>query len=550
MTDTNSTVDASPSDAGTASRDAGADTDQRDGGTDSAHDAGRRLITEPTLGIVYNGPASAPLFAGRYRQVVYRFATATMRNLIASGLTFRIETVDGRSLVSSRGNPLVRNLQLVNWMSGGVVSVMTEIPRTPGIQSVTLRFPRAFQIPAGEGDFAIALDIPYLLDEGQAGTRIRVTVGDDRHFFTDGSIETVEGDVLAPEAIANNITIPGNVHTVHRPSAYVALGSGPTMRTTVGHAVNVRSIELPVSAGVASDLRHTGRFRVYGRGNTGSGFRFQDFRHVVSSCRLVDGAEVVSTEARTPDMNGMMDFVIRPDRIVRRGITVGYAAECTMDSVIGPGDQFALGLMGPGDIGFADSEGPSPDVFIDPRVVNQLTGTPSVIINVVRSGAFTITYDGVSGAREITPERDTWYVGANYRASTTIKAQSTDHVAVQWIGPSACIQTLGVASMGRLLGQNVPRAGTSGAVDVTLTTPLFVSGGSTAPLQVWVQLAPVSEACPAGTNITVGLASNLTMVEWDESYRGRYNVRVRGELSGERIPPEGMPQLGEPLIIR
>jgi hypothetical protein len=241
-------------------------------------------------------------------------------------------------------------------------------------------------------------------------------------------------------------------------------------------------------------------------------------------------------------------LVIRPDRIVRRGITVGYAAECTMDSVVGPGDQFALGLMGPGDIGFADSEGPSPDVFIDPRVVNQLTGTPSVIINVVRSGAFTITYDGVSGAREITPERDT---GTLCEPSCLYhQGPKHDHVAVQWIGPSACIQTLGVASMGRLLGQNVPRAGTSGAVDVTLTTPLFVSGGSTAPLQVWVQLAPVSEACPAGTNITVGLASNLTMVEWDESYRGRYNVRVRGELSGERIPPEGMPQLGEPLIIR
>jgi hypothetical protein len=233
VADTNSTVDVSPSDAGTAPRDAGADTDQRDGGTDSAHDAGRRLITEPTLGIVYNGPASAPLFAGRYRQVVYRFATATMRTLIASSLTFRIETVDGRSLVSSRGNPLVRNLQLVNWMSGGVVSVMTEIPRTPGIQSVTLRFPRAFQIPAGEGDFKIASTSPTCSTRDRRNAHPRDVYLTLLHRWIDRDEDArPRGDREQHDS--------GNAHCAP------ALGLcgprlGPTMRTTVGHAVNVRS---------------------------------------------------------------------------------------------------------------------------------------------------------------------------------------------------------------------------------------------------------------------------------------------------------------------
>ena len=516
-------------------------------------------VQMPIMSIRYDGPVSGPVYAGTLMTRLQRTTFRAERDLEIGILHYRIDALDASGFVSDAvGNSFLRNVRLIDEGTGRVLMGPIEIHPGPRTRSADVVFTGAFPIRAGqEVRTALVADVSYHFDPSFTGTRFRVVAdGGNGHFFSPNAVRNVsDGTYLSPEAIANNVVIPGNEFTLRRPTLNVDMVNDSSMaRYTVKRAIDVPSMSVRLTADPGSDIRVT-RIRVGGAGriNIRDPFLPRDFSRVVVACTIRDGDTAVTVN-RTPDSFGYMDFG-GLNLVITRGTSRIYRVTCTMDSVIEGdfGDAYAIGVANSLDVDAEDSVGTGPDVIVDPMLAQQLS-RPTIIMSVGISGATTVTPETAMSYEPTSVRYGTWYTGQTVRIDTTVEPVAIDRLRVRLIGNSRCVESVNVAlpsDVSRMLAFPgfFPASITTTATDLELPVPITVGlGGGTISLLVQWR-APVDPAvdpsgCHPGDVVQFGLDRGATAGEWDAFYGGGYNVRITGTVSGERIytvaPPGGV----------
>jgi hypothetical protein len=333
----------------------------------------------------------------------------------------------------------------------------------------------------------------------------------------------------------------------------VNLGSNVNSRTIVKNAT-ADSVELVFTADPTSDLL-VSRVRVRGIGDVSSGLRMADLQRVITSCTVRDGDTQIGL-AMVPDLSGMMEFR-NLNLVVRRGSTRMVKIRCTMDSVVEQqiGDRFALGIATATDVEAEDINGDAPIVTIGTSLESQLR-FPAVVMTVLRSGSYTVTSVSMS-SRDFTGGTTDWQVVGTYEIVSTTENVSLDYLAMQWGGNDLCVNEVGIMSFtgGAPYGTARTVSGTRN-VDIAFDRPMTLRTDSPTRIYLVARFNPTVDpthtpvGCFPGSPLTFSLASNLTTGEWDHNYVARYNMRVTGEVSGERIVSESTPQVGMTAVIR
>jgi hypothetical protein len=128
---------------------------------------------------------------------------------------------------------------------------------------------------------------------------------------------------------------------------------------------------------------------------------------------------------------------------------------------------------------------------------------------------------------------------------------------MQWGGNDLCVNEVGIMSFtgGAPYGTARTVSGTRN-VDIAFDRPMTLRTDSPTRIYLVARFNPTVDpthtpvGCFPGSPLTFSLASNLTTGEWDHNYVARYNMRVTGEVSGERIVSESTPQVGMTAVIR
>jgi hypothetical protein len=149
-----------------------------------------------------------------------------------------------------------------------------------------------------------------------------------------------------------------------------------------------------------------------------------------------------------------------------------------------------------------------------------------------------------------------WYRMGMYILVPVTEALSLDRVAVRWTGPSSCLNGIAIANptddSDNLLGQ----ASTAGVneADVALNSPMSVPLTGAA-IEIRVRFnAPVASGvnpddCIRGSSIEFSIASGITTGAWDSHYVGRYNLRMTGVTSGQRVYTDNVPHAANTAIV-
>lgn len=333
----------------------------------------------------------------------------------------------------------------------------------------------------------------------------------------------------------------------------VNLGSNVRSQTIVRNAT-VDSVELVFTADATSDLM-VSRVRVRGIGDAGYGLRMADLQRVITSCAVHDGDTQIGL-SMVPDLSGMMEFR-GLSLIVRRGTTRMVTVRCTMDSVVAQpttGDRFALGIANASDVEAVDVDGSSPIVAIGTSLESQLR-FPDVVHTVLRSGSYTVASVSMS-SRDFTGGATDWQVVGTYEIVSSTENISLDYLAVQWGGNDLCVNEVGIMSFTGSAPYGTARtvSGTH-SVDIALDRPMTIRTDSPTRIYLVARFNPTVDpthtpvGCFPGSTLIFSLASNLITGEWDRNYAARYNTRVTGLVSGERIVSVSPPQVGMTAVI-
>ncbi|MEI7512029.1 MAG: hypothetical protein WCK01_01050 [Candidatus Uhrbacteria bacterium] len=513
------------------------------------------------LRVVFNGPAESMYLRGSQDVVMYHFTLTAYEALEIRNLSYTVEGLTADDRVSgSLGSEYFRDRKIKNADTGETVMG----PIDPG----TSTFTDSFAMTAGETvDLLVTMDLANVEDAfaefyGDGNNRYRVTFGDaSGHFFGSSSVRRIAtGEFLPPEAIENNIRMPGNEIMVADTSLAINMASTPSSTVAVKRQPMIPSVGIVFTASAASDVLIRS-VQLTGTGNIAGAFVLADLHNVVTYCALFDGVVQVGL-AESPDaVTGQMN-ITGVNYTIPAGSSVTLEARCTADSIVAlaDGDHYAIGIASAHDVVAERSEGFSVTPTLAFSLINNMSEAPTNIVTVRQHGTITIASDNLRQSTILVAGGDVWQNFAQYKATAQYEAMDADVIRVRSVGDAAAFMQVAVAMDGYVLGTCILPAGINQSCDVRLSSTFHVERDSSRTFQLWGKLntvvssASVSGATVgvlrSGSRIALGLASDVVVGEWDTSYTSMLNMRITGAASGDRIYANGPARMGNDFIVR
>jgi hypothetical protein len=535
--------------------DAGLPVIEPDGGPVVMADAGP--VVETALRIVFDGPADSAYLRGSQDVVMYHFTLTAYEDVEIRRVPYALEGLTAADrIIGSLGTEYFRDHKIKDVDTGATVMGPISIGDGPFPGA----FDDAFVVHAGETrHLIITMDVANTEDVfaelfGDGNNRYRVTVGDEagRFFPLDGVRRVADGSFVEPEAIENNVRIPGNEMTMVDAELLVSYAAVPCLPRAVSNQLLVPTMGIVFTASAASDvLIRTVRL-------TGSSVSLP-LHDVVTFCALFQGDTQVGLSA-TPDDFGVMR-VGSVNFMVPSGSSVTLEVRCTMDSVVdGDFDTWSIGIAYPSDIDAVREDGFAAFSSLDYRLQAAAEGTDGCTGHVFPHGEVTVETNNLRQSTILVAGPDVWQNFAQYRVTVRDEGADMDTVRIHSTGEAASFSMVAVASDGVVLGTCILPAGTDRDCDVHLSSPLRVERNSSRVFQLWgklsyvVSLASVGGATTgvarSGNRLRLGLAADVESGVWDASYAGRLNLRFRGMLSGDRMTAAGPELVGNEFVIR
>ncbi len=522
--------------------------------------SGSKFISLTTQGgqltIAYNGPGTTNVAKGQNNVVFMRFAlTSQSSNLEVRNMRLAVGSTNGGLVATGTSSytDYIRNVRVRDMATGQTVQGPTSasggsLDASTSPTTSTFVFNNVVYVNAGQTrNFEVLVDLYNTDNTDFVGKKYRAML----NAFQSGDVRVVDtNEQVATSDIVPNSIINGNEMTVQAGSLTVALSGSPASTNVVKRQSDIASLGLNFTAGGQSDALITA-ITVLGSGNTGGTWDVAYFLNVVTTCSLYKteaGAQVQVGQSRVPDANGVMSFT-NLNWPVTRGTTGILTAKCTADSVIaGNSDQFAVGVSA---ITAQDQDANT--ITVTNSATNGVSGTAtpsSVIMTVQSAGTIALNSDNMPQSTILLAGKpglrnDSWQRLAQYRATAQYEDMVIDRVMVTSSGLGLMYNEVAVAVAGAVRGTGQFSGGLNTSKDVFLTSPIVVPKDGSVVIQLMAKLSPVVASSSvdvdvngarSGQTVRLGLASNnITDPEYDAAYATKFNVRVTGQASGERV---------------
>ncbi len=519
---------------------------------------GSNFITLTTQGgqltVAYNGPGTTNVAKGQNNVVFMRFALSSQSaNLEIRNMRLSVGSTNGGLVATGTSSftDYIRNVRVRDMATGQVLQGPTSASGangyTAGAATSSFIFNNSIYLNAGETrNFEVIADMYNTDNSDFVGKKYRATLNP----FVSGDVRVVDtNEQVATTDIVPNATINGNEMTVQAGNLTVSLAGTPASTNVVKRQSDIPALGLNFTAGGQSDSLITA-LTLVGTGNDTS-WNVTKFQNVVTTCSLYKTEGGVQTrvgQSRVPDSNGVMSFS-NLNWNVTRGTTGILTVKCTADSVIdGSSDMFGVGVTA---ITAQDQDANT--VSVTNNAGNGISGTvapSSVIMTVQSAGLVTLNSDSMPQATILlagTPgsANTSWQTLAQYRATAQYEDMVIDRVMVTSSGLGLMYDEVGVWVDGSLRGSGRLSGGMNTFKDVQLTAPITVPKDGNKTIQLVARLAPIVasssvgadvNAARSGQTVRLGIAaSNVSDTEYDTNYIEKFNVRVTGQASGERV---------------
>ncbi len=513
------------------------------------------FITVTTQGgqltIAYNGPSTANVAKGQNNVVLMRFAmTSQSSNLEIRNLRLSVGSTNG-GLVTSGTNDYIRNVRVRDMSNGQVLQGPTSASgaTTPGAATSTFVFNNSVYINAGQTrNFEVVADLYNTDNTDFVGKKYRASL----NAFQTGDVRVIDtNEQVALSDIVPNSVITGNEMTVQAGSLAVAIAGTPASTNVVKRQADIPSLGVNFTAGGQSDSLVTA-VTVVGSADpvTPGTYSTANFVGVVTACSLYNGTTQVG-QSRVPDSSGLMTFT-NLNWTVARGSTAVLTVKCTADSVItGSSDRFAVGVTS---VTAQDQDANT--ITVSNTATNNLSSAspanvPSTVVMTVQSaGTVALNSDNMPQSTILVAGRpgmmnDSWQRLAQYRVTAQYEDMVIDRLIATTTGLNVMFSEVGVAVAGAVRGSSRLSGVASSSKDIQLTSPIVVPKDGSVVIQLMAKLAPLVASSSVGVTdisartggvISMGIASNnVTDPEYDTAYAEKFNVRVTGQASGERV---------------
>lgn len=525
--------------------------------------------------VAFNGPPTQNVAKGQNGVVLYRFAlTSQSSQLEVRNMYFRFGSTNGGQVCNGTAattcdEDFIKNVRVRDVATGQTVQGPSSLSSATIIgtgATSTVTFSNSIYLNAGQTrNFEVVTDLSSTSDTDFVDKSFVVQM----NTFNSNDIRVVDtGEYLTPaSSVVPNSNITGNVMTVKASSLTVGLASSPSSATVVKKQSLVPSLGMSFQAGAQSNVLVTA-VKVTGQASFTASIgaaTAANLATTLSSCALYEG-DVVRSDSKTPDSSGVMNFTNLNWRI-ERGLNKTLVVKCTMGSVLGGSvgtNLFSLGLVnGASDVTAQDSDSNTVSATVSAAVDGNGDNTtnPAVRLTVQNSGTVSITSENSSLQSTIlVPSATAWYPVAKFSASAQNEDVRIERLMVTTTGDSASFAAIGIAKDGTLLAESPLAGGIASAQDIDLSAaPLMVTKGTPVSFQVWAKLSNLqassqttagAQAARTGNAFTVGLAGGNTSGEYDSAYSGKFNVKMVGMGSGERIYAAGSSTLGNTFVVR
>lgn len=530
------------------------------------------------LTVAFNGPATTNVAKGSQDVVMYKFSlTSPDNDLEIKNFDFHIvgQTAGGvASRVKGRsGTEYFRDIKVKDVDSGATVMGPTSLSSSvasPASDSGLVTLTDSFTLRAGTTrNFAITADLSNTEDADgffTAGTSTyKVTLGDGSSaIFSSNDVRiTSTGEYLDTSKIVPNTTITGNAFTVKASSLTVALSSTPSSGTAVKKQAGLPVVGLVFTAGAQSDVLVTAvKLTAVGDyGNNGTmtvGEAYQD----LMSCALFNGTTQVGT-AQSPDSTAGTMNITNMNLSIPKGTSVTLTAKCTLASTLGDstlGDPVAIGIVTAStDVTAQDGDSNTVTATLSSGVTTNATNSATVVTTIMNSGSITIATDNLRSSTILVAGQDVWQNFAQFRATAQNEDMIIDRLTVTSSGDSASFSQVAIAVNGAVKGSDSLSSGSYASKDIDLSSNTITvpKNGSTL-IQVWGKLSPTSASSTvsgatsgvarSGAAVSLGLAADVQTGEWSSDYSSKFNARVTGAASGERVYAAGSNTAGNSFI--
>lgn len=504
------------------------------------------------LTVAYNGPATANVAKGQNNVVFMRFAlTSQSSNLEIRNMRVTLGATAG-GLITTGTTDYIRNVRVRDMSNGQTIQGPTSASgaSTPGAATSTFVFNNSIYLNAGQTrNFEIVADMYNTDNTDFIGKKYRASL----NAFQTGDVRVVDtNEQVALTDIVPNSTISGNEMTVQAGSLVVTLASTPSSANVVKRQADIPTLGLNFTAGGQSDSLVTA-LSLVGSANIGSGYANANFVNVITTCSLYDGLTLVG-QSKIPDSAGVMSFT-NMNWSVSRGTTKVLTVKCTADSVVnntGSTDTFAVGVSS---VTAQDQDSNTITATVSGATNNlstsSVSNTPSsVIMTVQNGGTITINADSMPQstllvAGSTATPNETWQRLAQYRATAQYEDMVIDRVFVTSTGLGVMYDEVAVAVDGAVRGSDSFSGGTSQSKDILLLSPIVVPKNGNVVVQLLAKLNPITPSSSvsattaqarSGQTVQLGIASNSSSTtEYDTNYANKFNIRVTGQASGERV---------------
>jgi hypothetical protein len=374
---------------------------------DSGTDAGPVITT--ALRIVFDGPADSAYLRGSQDVVMYRFSLTAYEDVEIRSVPFELAGLTAADyIVGTLGTEYFRDLKIKDADTGVTLMGPTTLSGSP--------FSDAFIVRAGETrHFNVTMDLANTEDivnefYGDGNNRYRVTIGDGTRFFpVDGVRRVSDGSFVEPEAIENNVTIPGNAMTIVDAELLVTRAAVPCLPIAVRNEPLVPTTGIVFTASAANDIL------IRSVRLTGSSVDLP-LNDVVTYCALFQGDTQVGLSA-APDEFGLMR-IPGVNVTVPAGSSVSLTVRCTMDSVVdGDFDTWSVGIDFPVDIDAVREDGYSATPTLDDRLRAAAEGTDGCFGQVRQHGEITVATDNLRQSTILVGGTGYWQNLAQFKLS-------------------------------------------------------------------------------------------------------------------------------------
>jgi hypothetical protein len=518
---------------------------------------GSNHITLTTQGgqltVAYNGPGTSNVAKGQNNVVFMRFALSSQSsNLEVRNLRIAVGSTNGGLVATGTSSytDYIRNVRVRDMSNGQVLQGPTSasggtLDQASSPTTSTFLFNNSIYVNAGQTrNFEVLVDLYNTDNSDFIGKKYRATL----NAFQSGDVRVVDtNEQVALTDIVPNTAINANEMTIQAGSLTVALSGSPASTSVVKRQADIPALGINFTAGGQSEALVTA-LTLVGTGDISGTWNVTNFVNVISACSLYNGTTQVG-QSRVPDSNGVMSFT-NLNWTVARGTTGTLTAKCTADSVIvGDSDRFAVGVSS---ITAQDQDSNTLTVSATPAS-NNVSGsnTPStVIMTVQNAGTVSLNADNMPQSTILVAGKpgmmnDTWHRLAQYRVTAQYEDMSIERVMATSSGLGLMYREVAVAVNGAVRGTASFSGGASSSKDIFLTSPIVVPKDGSVVIQLMAKLNPIvasssvqvgANAARSGQIVRLGIASNnVTDTEYDSSYATKFNVRVTGQASGERV---------------